>query len=595
MDAEGPNKPGFPAFLRQSPAARRRNNAAVMFWQSLRVRVALGFGLGVLALVAGLSLVLGEAASRRMLQEQSDTLATLARSTAAAFADGLHERLREVSLLAEQPPVDGTAGWVRIVPKLQQSRAHFSWIGVAATDGRVLVASKDHLVDRNVGERPWFRAALERPHVGDVHAAKLLSSLLPPSPSGEPLRFIDFAAPLRNAQGEVQGVLGVHTDWAWAQDVIDAMRSPLRREQDVRIFVFDRHGEVIHSPRGLALSARPVQLASLPAERATALTWDDGVRYLTAAWRVPARDAAADLGWTVVVRQPMEQALAGAEAQRELALAGGVIAALLTALGAWVLAGRFSRPLVNLSQAARAVEGGALETEIPRLRGAHELQTLGQALRGMTSALVQRERELLLANHSLEDRVAERTADLQRAQAQLQEANAELAGLALRDAMTGLYNRRAGDERLAQEMARHRRHGRPLAVVIADVDHFKAVNDTHGHAAGDAVLCDVARVLLAHSRSSDMVVRHGGEEFVVLMPETGDEGAGIAAEKLRAAVAAHAGRVRVTLSLGVACDAQWYTDPVAALEAADRALYAAKQGGRNRVVFAEAALEAEPA
>jgi diguanylate cyclase (GGDEF)-like protein len=405
--------------------------------------------------------------------------------------------------------------------------------------------------------------------VGDVHSAKLLAALLPAPSNGEPLRFIDFAAPLRDAAGQVSGVLGMHVDWAWAQQVIDARRSPLDREQGVRIWIFDRTGALIHRPSGLAGTATPRALAALPTGGADVLRWDDGIDYLTAARRLPVRHPAADLGWTIVVRQPLEAASAGARALRDTTLAAGALAALAAALGAWWLAGHLSRPLGRIAGAARAVEQGALDTEIPRLRGATELVSLSEALRGMTDTLRGREREL-------EARVQARTTELRAAQAELQRQ-------ALHDVLTGLHNRRAGDERLALELARHRRHGHGLSLVMADIDHFKAVNDTHGHAAGDAVLREVAQVLLQHARQTDLVVRHGGEEFLVLMPETDAAGARVAAEKLRAAVQAHAGAVPVTLSLGVASDVQAYADADAALAAADRALYRAKQAGRNRV------------
>jgi two-component system cell cycle response regulator len=164
--------------------------------------------------------------------------------------------------------------------------------------------------------------------------------------------------------------------------------------------------------------------------------------------------------------------------------------------------------------------------------------------------------------------------------------------LATTDVLTGLLNRRAILDAMQRECARADRHAFPIALLLLDVDHFKQINDLHGHAAGDAVLQSVARVLAAAARRSDFVARWGGEEFVVALPQTGDAGARIAAERLRRAIAESRVEVgarepvRVTVSIGLAsATAPWSID--ALVSAADEAMYAAKARGRNRVeVFA---------
>jgi diguanylate cyclase (GGDEF)-like protein len=561
--------------------------------KSLRLRVALAIGLGALLLVVCIASVLALSASRSSLREQADTLDTLARNTATVLADGLSERLREVELLSGAPPRNGLAGWSDLLTRVQRSRPRYSWIGLSTPDGVVQVATGGLLLGVNVGARPWFQAARQGPHVGDVHAAKLLAQLLPPSISGEPVRFIDFAAPVRDEDGTVRAVLGVHASWDWAHDVIASLRSPLARENGVRIFIFDRQGQLIHRPQGMAADEPTIKLAALPTQP-TVLPWDDGQAYLTVAQRLPAASPTTDMGWTVVVRQPRDQALAGATRARDTALAVGAVAVLLSVLLAWLMAERFSSPLARVAAAAHAVQAGQLQTEIPLLPGSRELEGLSLALRGMTSSLVQREQELAQANQSLEQRVQERTAELMQAQAALQRANDELQTLASRDGLTGLLNRRAGDERLRQEMARHRRTGQPFALAVADIDHFKAVNDNHGHGVGDEVLRDVAHLLTAACRMTDVIIRQGGEEFLILMPDTSAEGARIACDKMRLAVAAHRGRVPVTLSMGIAAPAQAYGLAEAALEAADQALYAAKKAGRNRVLMTPLPAELPP-
>ena len=153
------------------------------------------------------------------------------------------------------------------------------------------------------------------------------------------------------------------------------------------------------------------------------------------------------------------------------------------------------------------------------------------------------------------------------------------------DALTGLPNRRAFDERLVLETALAARYPRPLAVVMLDLDRFKDINDRHGHPAGDRVLCAVARVLDRQRRASDLVARHGGEEFAAILPHTDAPAALVWAERVRAAIAAIPGLpASVTASLGVAAvEGPAAVTPEALVEASDRALYAAKQAGRNRV------------
>jgi two-component system, cell cycle response regulator len=155
------------------------------------------------------------------------------------------------------------------------------------------------------------------------------------------------------------------------------------------------------------------------------------------------------------------------------------------------------------------------------------------------------------------------------------------------DPLTGLPNRRALDERLAQEWARVLRHGGHLSVIMADIDHFKNVNDQFGHPAGDEVLRQVARLLVEGCRESDMPARYGGEEFVVVAPEATAGAAADFAERLRTSICArplevHGQAVEVTASFGVA-DHEGLDTPEEMIQAADQALYRAKNAGRNCV------------
>jgi diguanylate cyclase (GGDEF)-like protein len=171
--------------------------------------------------------------------------------------------------------------------------------------------------------------------------------------------------------------------------------------------------------------------------------------------------------------------------------------------------------------------------------------------------------------------------------AELAMTNRRLEEVALLDPLTGIPNRRYAMDRIEQEWAAAQRGARPLACMLIDIDHFKRVNDTHGHDVGDLVLQRVADVLKHTARTHDIVCRIGGEEFLMVCPDSDAVAAGQCAERLRQAVAnmrVQVGNVSimVTISLGVAAMGTAMRGPKAMIKAADQAVYAAKQAGRNR-------------
>jgi two-component system cell cycle response regulator len=185
-----------------------------------------------------------------------------------------------------------------------------------------------------------------------------------------------------------------------------------------------------------------------------------------------------------------------------------------------------------------------------------------------------------------------------RLQDRLRENHRRSMSLALIDELTGLYNRRYVLAHLSELLARRSGPGGHIAVMLFDIDHFKQVNDRYGHPAGDTVLREIAARAVRNVRSVDLVGRLGGEEFVVVMPETNPAGAAVAAERLRAAMANEVFEldggttVPLTVSIGVAVTDDGDNDSEALLKRADDALYAAKNDGRNRVVASAAARDA---
>ena len=193
-----------------------------------------------------------------------------------------------------------------------------------------------------------------------------------------------------------------------------------------------------------------------------------------------------------------------------------------------------------------------------------------------------RRHEDLIAAQLLQ--IQQHTVTLEEQKKELEAVNAELETLALRDGLTGLSNRRAFGQRLTLEMGRATRYGLPLSLLLLDVDQFKEYNDSFGHVAGDEVLRLLSHMLHIEGRETDFFARYGGEEFVIILPHTDSDGAITVAERLREAIASSAWPSRrVTASIGAATLLPNMETEDSFVSAADRALYAAKTSGRNRV------------
>ncbi|HSY51319.1 MAG TPA: GGDEF domain-containing protein [Thermoanaerobaculia bacterium] len=190
--------------------------------------------------------------------------------------------------------------------------------------------------------------------------------------------------------------------------------------------------------------------------------------------------------------------------------------------------------------------------------------------------------------HELKERVA----NLESANLDLLLKNSALSEISARDSLTGLYNRWYVMEKIDSEMNRSLRHGSPVSLIMLDIDHFKRVNDSFGHSAGDRVLQSVGQVLRDSCRLYDVAGRYGGEEFCIVLPETKVSNTTVVAERIRERLAASrfevgADSVVVTASIGIAgidsAESEGSLSPSTLIDRADQALYSAKHHGRNRV------------
>lgn len=553
-----------------------------MMTASLRSHLTLWFaGVSLLALVS-VGFYVGHIATGQVKQASGTALASTAKSAATMLGTQLRERQLEVFLLSREPHlVRGNLDDPDILPSMElrtQSHSEYAWMGVADTEGRVRQAVNGLLVNRSVKERPWFKAGLQGPYTGDPHEAVLLAKLLPANASGELLRFIDFAAPIHTTDGRVVGVLSAHVHWNWMTRIVESAISREGVSADVEVLIVNGAGDVLY-PQQMTGQQRPELLAQLrhsPGARG----WSVADGYVSSVLAVPTPPSAG-LSWYIIVRQPLNSALYPAHVLLYKLLGLGVLAALGLAVVAYFLAQRLSRPIELLAQSAKRVQAKQPGVTFPQQHSVIEIAQLGQSIQSMTESLLGKERELQAANASLEVTVTQRTAALT-------QANAELLKLATHDALTGVYNRRRFDEKLGECSLLFERTGRAFALLFIDADHFKRINDTFGHATGDEVLHQLARLIQDSVRLTDFVARYGGEEFAVLLPEIEDEqSAAVVAENIRARVADASfplvGQVTVSIGIGMAEASDGNT--TALTKRADQQLYHAKSSGRNRVSY----------
>jgi len=357
-------------------------------------------------------------------------------------------------------------------------------------------------------------------------------------------------------------------------DTLIAHVSESRKYTDLReLAVLDSEGRVIAHSTPERFGAVPGDAFSRRAVAANGAVWqrEDG----TLRVGVP---AISGLRWaTVVATYSLERLdhVVAVTRLRWLILAAflGLSLGLALSLG---LERQVVGPVRLLRDISRRMGEGDLNARVPPLKG-REFSELSESFNKMAGSL-KAERE------NLEKTVEERTRELR-------EANARLEKLAVTDGLTGLYNHRRFQETLVQEVARADRSGHPMAVLMVDVDHFKVFNDSMGHPAGDELLRRLAHVLSGELRGTDFLSRYGGEEFGLILPDSGKTEALQAAERLRSAVERELNKPgeykqKVSVSIGVA---SYKIDGEAAqtlLAAADRALYVAKHRGRNQVAVA---------
>ena len=516
----------------------------------------------VLALVAVVPLMVDRA--RRIEADRAERIAALsedARALARQGAESQRELViavkavvqvvaRAYATLASSPETCG-----RFLNDATSDAPWIAGLSIIGANGRVICSTASKSVGLDVTDRPYFQTALrEKTFIVSAEAVGRARGAVG----------MIAAMPTLNQDGSASGIITAGFELQW----IDRIAGEVARRPGAIMLIVDQPGTVLATDPGEATWLRkkldaPDLLHAINArdDGIAAVMGPDGMRRSFGFMRLPNTNVSLAIG--------LDEAELLRRVDREMRMAYFQFALIGTFVlfGVW-FGGEHTivRPLRSLARMAVHVGHGNLSIRAARSRWAAEFAPLATALDAMAQRLTEREEELKIAN-------------------------AHLDRLARLDSLSGLTNRRGFDAKLEQEWASSAKTGEPLALIMVDVDHFKAFNDRYGHVAGDMCLRTVAEALADGVRDAAVVARYGGEEFALLFAKTGLDRALDIAERLRATVeqlnlthqAGPSGHV--TASIGVASlRAQPHDSSEVLIEAADAALYGAKRRGRNMVV-----------
>jgi signal transduction histidine kinase/DNA-binding response OmpR family regulator/HPt (histidine-containing phosphotransfer) domain-containing protein len=371
---------------------------------------------GGLFLLTGVAVTLAvnSIVSDQVMRSTGRELQGLASNIAKGIATNLEEREREVSLLAASPTFTNASlasPEVRdSLDRVKRTYRYYAWVGVAKPDGIVASSAGGVLQGNSVAMRPWFIEGSKGLFIGDIHEAVLLSKLLHPPANADPLRFVDFASPIRDGAGKLQGVLATHALWGWVDEVISNLLPANARESGIKVFISDRNGAIL-SPFD-AIGKIRLPPSSTDVYRID--TWSDGSSYLYADVKISSKTV-TDLGWHVIVRQPLAMASAPvSHLQAVLAVLALLAVLLFFPVAYWVARG-VSRPIEAIALSAQRIAEGDEQGGLAVAATSTELAKLSQALIAMTSTLIRRKDDLIRINANLENTVEQRTAELQQA------------------------------------------------------------------------------------------------------------------------------------------------------------------------------------
>ncbi len=541
---------------------------------SLRTRFAAALAALVFTVVGLFGGLVGQHSVYQLRERIGQSLAVDAQRVAERLNGEMAERARDLTLISGLAPVRDlrdAAGIQAMLDGVRRVEPSYLWLAVTNLQGNVVAATDGGLVGRDLNNLYDLRDQLRSRATSLGDPLRIVRSGDTVAPPLEQQRQINVARPVRGLDSSPVGVVVAQLSWDWMRDGVQALLSPDDDGESHRqILIVSSYDLVLIGPpdmMGQRLILPEINRARAGLYGWSTSTWPDGTSYITGA-SFAAGDGqfpgpgSVPMRWTVLVRASEGIAFAPARQLRYAIFVTGMALSVLIAGFGWIIAGVITRPLRQIAAAADRLRRGE-NVELPSLRSSTEVETLSASLRALVATLTFKQGKL-----------------------------DELESVTQHDPLTGLLNRSGLQSWLARALAQARTEPSGLLVLVGDLDGFKQVNDRLGHSAGDALLQEVARRLQAAVRARDAVARMGGDEFIVVLH------APLGLADRLAVETAHRLWSRVTdpyvldresvvigLSLGGAGWPEDDRDVDLVLNKADAALYAAKRGGKGRIVF----------
>jgi diguanylate cyclase (GGDEF)-like protein len=521
-------------------------------------------------IVAGLfGGVVGQRSIDQLRERIGQSLAVDAQRIADRLNQEMADRSRDLALLGALDPMRNLhdMGAVQaLLDSFRRSEPIFLWLAVTDVAGNAVAATDGALVGNDLNSFADLRDQLRGRPNSQGDPLRIVRPGDTEQPPIERQRQINISRPIRAADSSAVGVIVAQLSWDWVRENVRALLTPVedggRHRQAIIVSSYDT---VLVGPPEMV--GRRLVLPEISRARVGIFGWSTDNGYITgvnfaAGDRQYAGPGSMPMRWTVLVREDEDTAFAPARQLRLAILVTGTLLSLTIALLGWAIAGLITRPLRQIAAAADCLRRGE-DVELPILKGATEVEILSASLRAMVATLSSKQVKL-----------------------------DELESATQHDPLTGLLNRAGLQSWLSRAVAQARTEPSGLLVLVGDLDGFKQVNDTQGHAAGDDLLREVGRRLQSSVRSRDAVARIGGDEFVVVLHAPLGLGDRLALEtghrlwsRVTESYVIGGELITIGLSLG---GAGWPEDDRhldVVLNKADAALYAAKRAGKGRIVF----------
>jgi signal transduction histidine kinase/ActR/RegA family two-component response regulator len=381
--------------------------------KTFNLRLILAVVISVLAfgLTGGATMMVGGAGIAGIEQGIGDALILLADQMQDKLDRSLFERLRDIGDTARLFSTFDLPGKPNVMGKwLEELRGtgdDYAWIGFVGTDGRVLRGTGRMHEGEDFSAHPWFRSAIKGPARSGLRDVTLEEHAVQSSGTGAGA-VLNIAQPVLDRSGTLAGVLVAQINWAWADEIRASVTGTLRRDQGEDILLLSASGTVLLGPPKLL--GKPLNLANK-----TEPTMQEGIfegrRYLYAYAKTDGYRNFNGLGWSVIVRQDADIAMAPVQLLQQKMVMWGLGFSLLAAIAAWMVAGRIAAPLLRLTRAAQSIQGGA-DMQMPEVDSYAEAKVLSRSFAALVSDLKHREKALESLNETLESQVAARTNEL---------------------------------------------------------------------------------------------------------------------------------------------------------------------------------------